>query len=64
MGTRQWYSQKGEKIMKAFNVYYKGRIIDTVFYSDNTKETTKDVKKSLVEHDGYNSQIVVRKARK
>jgi hypothetical protein len=48
----------------AFNVYFKGRIIDTVFYSNNTKETTKDVKKSLVEHDGYHPNIVVRKARK
>jgi hypothetical protein len=47
-----------------FNVYYKGRIIDAVFYAANTKETTKSVKKSLVEHDGYNLDIVVRKARK
>lgn len=50
--------------MTAFNVYFKGRIIDTVFYSPNTKETPSDVKRSLVEHDGYNSAIVVRKARK
>ena len=47
-----------------FNVYFKGRIIDAVFYNDNTKETVKDVKRSLVNHDGYHPDIVVRKARK
>ena len=50
--------------MKAFTVYYKGRLIDKVFYSENSKETCADVKRSLVNHDGYNSAIVVRKARK
>lgn len=46
----------------AFDVYKNGKKIDTVFCSD--KDTAADVKKSLVDHDGYDSDIVVKKARK
>ena len=49
--------------MDAFNVYLKGKLIDTVFYSKEYKEKVEDVKRSLINHDGYNSNIVVRKAR-
>jgi hypothetical protein len=47
--------------MKAFNVYLNGKLIDTVFYSDSSNETCEDVKRSLVNHDGYDSAIVVKK---
>lgn len=50
--------------MQAFNVYLNGKKIDTVFYSASPKETPEDVKRSLVEHDGYDPAIVVKKARK
>jgi hypothetical protein len=46
----------------AWNVYLHGKKIDTIFYS--TKETADSVKRSLVDHDGYDSGIVVRKNRK
>ena len=46
----------------AFDVYKDGKKIDTVFCSD--KDTAADVKKSLVDHDVYDSDIVVKKARK
>lgn len=49
--------------MDAFNVYLNGKLIDIVFYSKECKEKAEDVKRSLINHDGYNSNIVVRKAR-
>jgi hypothetical protein len=48
--------------MTAFNVYKGRKLIDTVFYSGNT-EAADDVKKSLINHDGYDSDIRVTKAR-
>jgi hypothetical protein len=47
--------------MAKFNVYLAGRLVDSVSYSGN--ETSDDVKKSLVDHDGYNPSIKVVKAR-
>ena len=46
--------------MKAhgWEVYLNGRHIDTVFY-DETYTTAEDVKRSLVNHDGYNPGIEV-----
>ena len=49
--------------MDAFNVYLNGRLIDTVFYIKSSKETCDEVKRSLVNHDGYNPEIVVKKSR-
>lgn len=49
--------------MQAFNVYLSGKLIDTVFYSQSANETPEDVKRSLVNHDGYDSRIVVKRAR-
>jgi hypothetical protein len=50
--------------MKAFDVYLNGRKIDTVFHNDKTyggKPTTSaDVKEGLVNHDGYDPNIVVK----
>ena len=44
--------------MRAWNVYLKGRVIDTVFY---TKDCDADyVKSSLINHDGYDYRITVR----
>lgn len=49
--------------MIAFNVYLRGKKIDTVFYADNSRETPEDVRRSLVEHDCYDPAIVVRRER-
>ena len=49
--------------MKAYNVYLNGRKIDTVFYGDAVKVTAADVKRSLIDHDGYDPRIIVNKAR-
>lgn len=43
----------------AFDVYKDGKKIDTVYYKGN--ETADDIKKSLVDHDGYDGDIVVKK---
>lgn len=47
-----------------FKVYLGGRLIDEVPYSASAKMTAADVKRSLVEHDGYNPSIRVVRARK
>lgn len=47
--------------MKAFNVYLNGKKIDKIFYSDISRDNTDDVRRSLVEHDGYDPRIVVRR---
>jgi hypothetical protein len=52
-----------EKRTQAYDVYLRGRLIDTVFYNIGGKETIADVKKSLVDHDGYDSNIVVTRGR-
>ena len=54
--------------MTAYNVYLGKKKIDTVFWNDKCDGgapiTAEDVKKSLIEHDGYNPRIEVRKERK
>jgi hypothetical protein len=47
--------------MQAWNVYLNGRLIDTVFANGYDAE---EMRKSLISHDGYDSRIIVRKARK
>ena len=49
---------------KAFDVYLRGRKIDTVFYGHNSMVTADEVRRSLINHDGYDSGIVVRQSRK
>ena len=49
--------------MQAFDVYLNRKNIDTVFYSDSVKVDKEEVKKSLVDHDGYDPAINVRKHR-
>ncbi len=52
--------------MTAYNVWLNGRLIDTVFWNDRcdggAKITADDVRRSLIDHDGYNPNIVVRRA--
>ncbi len=48
---------------KAFDVFLNRKKIDTVFYSASDKSTADDVKRSLVNHDGYDPDINVRKRR-
>ena len=47
--------------MEAFNVYLNGKLIDTILYHKSNKETCEEVKRSLVNHDGYDPSIVVKK---
>ena len=47
---------------QAWNVYLNGKLIDTVFYSASAKVDAEEVRRSLVNHDGYDARIVVRKA--
>jgi len=50
--------------MTAFNVYRGSKLIDTVFYSSGTNVDAAEVKQSLINHDGYDPNIRVVKARK
>lgn len=43
--------------MKAWHVYFKGRWLDTVFYTHDCG--AEYVKRTLVNHDGYPPGIVV-----
>ena len=43
--------------MRAFNVYLNGKHVDTVFYTNHTAD---EVRRSLINHDGYDPAIVVR----
>ena len=45
--------------MKTFDVYLNGKVIDTVFYSKSANVDANEVKRSLVNHDGYDSGIEV-----
>ena len=49
---------------RPFNVYLKGKLIDTVFYSGGTNVDNDEVRRSLINHDGYDPAIVVREERK
>lgn len=48
---------KEKLVEKAFDVYKNGKLIDTVFYNYDDAE---EVKKSLIDHDGYDSDIKVK----
>lgn len=48
----------------AFDVILKGKVIDTVFYAASDKIEASEVKQSLIDHDGYNSEIVVVRSKK
>jgi hypothetical protein len=48
----------------AWDVYLNRKKIDTVFYSSAIKINAHEIKRSLVNHDGYDHRITVRKRRK
>jgi hypothetical protein len=48
---------------RAFDVYLGRELIDTVFYSRSVNVDVEEVKKSLINHDGYDSRITVREVR-
>ena len=50
--------------MQAFNVYLGSKLIDTVFYGKGVKVDKEEVRKSLINHDGYDPAIRVTKKRK
>ena len=45
----------------AYNVYLRGKLLDTVFQSGQS--TAAEVRRSLINHDGYDDAIKVTKAR-
>ena len=45
--------------MKTYTVYLNGEEIDRVFYSDDSDELAASVYRSLVNHDGYDPNIIV-----
>lgn len=46
--------------MNAFYVWLHGKLINIVFFDSND---SKEIKESLINHDGYDEAIVVRKER-
>lgn len=48
---------------KAFNVYLRGKWIDTIYYNASANVTCDEVRQSLINHDGYDSRIVVRRSK-
>lgn len=54
--------------MKAWDVFLNRKCIDTVFWNERAdggaKITKEEVRDNLVNHDGYDPDIVVRAARK
>lgn len=55
--------RKPVRRQRAFNVYLNGENIDTVFYSSGTNVDADEVKRSLINHDGYDSGITVEEER-
>lgn len=47
-----------------FDVYLHGKLIDTVFYSKSANVTADEVRRSLIDHDGYDPAIQVRAAKR
>jgi hypothetical protein len=47
----------------AFDVYLGRKNIDTVFYSKSSKVTADEVRRALIQHDGYDPGITVKKRR-
>lgn len=48
-------------MQQAFDVTLNGKLIDTIFYSAGVKVDAEEVRKSLINHDGYDPRIKVRK---
>jgi hypothetical protein len=47
------------KTIQEYDVYRNGKKIDTIFYNFPCNESSDDVKKSLIDHDGYPCDIRV-----
>jgi DNA-binding MltR family transcriptional regulator len=47
--------------VRAFDVYWKGKLVDTVFFNDDCD--AEYVKQSLVDHDGYQPDINVKEVK-
>ena len=45
----------------AFDVILNNKVIDTVFYSVSSNVNADEVKQSLINHDGYDSNIKIKK---
>ena len=57
---RNNFNYGGRIIMQAWNIYLKGKLIDTVFYD---KDCDKNyVHRSLIDHDGYNPGIQIKRS--
>lgn len=48
---------------RAFDVYLNRKKIDTVFYGPDDNNTVTDVRRDLINHDGYDARIVVQDCR-
>lgn len=46
--------------MNTFNVYLDGKLVETVFWVINVE--AEEVKRSLIDHDGFNPSIEVKSA--
>lgn len=45
---------------RAFEVFLDGTLIDKVFYAKKDTITEGEVRESLINHDGYDTRIIVR----
>lgn len=45
---------------KSWDIIRNGKVIDTVFY--NAEMTQHEVRQSLIDHDGFSTDIIVRPA--
>lgn len=43
----------------AWDVFLAGKEIDTVFYNRGSKITADEVRRSLINHDGYDPRITI-----
>jgi hypothetical protein len=55
------YKQARTK-MQAYDVYLNGKCIDTVFFNKKGIDA-EYVKSALINHDGYDDRIIVRKVK-
>jgi hypothetical protein len=63
MKTESLTVAPAEKRHLAFNVWCGRKLLDTVFYAASANPDCAEVRRSLINHDGYPAEIVVRKAR-
>jgi len=52
-----------KRSQRRFNVYLNGKWIDTIYYGASTNVDSDEVKQSLINHDGYDSRIIVKEDR-